>query len=367
MKQFIYLSVIFILASCGGSNPDKSAQLKELKAKEAELKTQIAALEKELAGDSLSPQIKSRPVSVLTTQKIPFFHYIEIQGMVDADENVSVSAKMPGVITKIRVQEGDQVKAGQILAEMDNEAIAKGVEEVRTQLAFANTIYLKQKNLWDQKIGSEMQYLTAKNNKESMEKRLSTMEEQLDGTLLKAPISGIVDEIRIKVGQALAPGFPSVRVVNLNSLKVKGNVAEGFLSKVKKGNKVEIIFPDLGDTLATEISYAGKVIDELNRTFSVLVDLKNGEKYAPNMITIMRIIDYSNPEAITVPVKLINKSAEGDFIFVEENKAARKKKIRLGQTYNGLAEVVEGLKPGDHVISAGYMDLNEGEALNIEM
>jgi multidrug efflux pump subunit AcrA (membrane-fusion protein) len=172
-----------------------------------------------------------------------------------------------------------------------------------------------------------------------------------------------VDAIDIKLGQATMPGFSAIRVVNMCSLKVKGEVAESYLSKVKKGNDVEIILPDLQDTIKTKISYAARVISPLNRSFTVTVNLDCMKDYHPNMIAILKIIDYSNPKAFVVPVNMIQKTEEGDFVFIAQNNKAKKARVKTGRIYNGSAEVLDGLKDGDKLITKGFQELNEGEEI----
>lgn len=325
-------------------------------------------------GDAQSPQTgtadstahdnnKIKTVEVLPLQPQAFYNYVEVQGKVDADENVSVNAEMPGTVSKVNVQLGDQVSTGQVLAELDSKVIQQGIAEVQTALDLANTLYEKQKNLWDQKIGTEVQYLGAKSQKESLEKRLASLQEQLKMSKIVSPINGIVDAIDIKLGQATMPGIPALRVVNMNSLKVKGEVAESYLAKVKSGNDVTVIFPDMMDTIRTKITYAAKVISPMNRTFTATVNLDGKKEYHPNMIAILKIVDYSNPNAFVVPVSTIQQAQEGDFIFIAENKKAKKVKVKVGRTYNGNAEVLEGLSDGNLLITKGFQELNEGEAI----
>lgn len=241
--------------------------------------------------------------------------------------------------------------------------IQQGIAEVQNGLELANTLFEKQKNLWDQKIGTEVQFLGAKSQKEAMEKRMASLQEQLKMSKIISPINGIVDAVDIKLGQATMPGLPAMRVVNMNSLKVKGEVAESYLAKVKSGNDVIVIFPDMMDTIRTKITYAAKVISPLNRTFTATVNLDGKKEYHPNMIAILRIIDYANPKAFVVPVGAVQKAQEGDFVFICEKKKAKKIKVKVGRTYNGNAEILEGLKEGDQFISKGYQELNEGEAV----
>ena len=317
------------------------------------------------SSDSLQND-KMKNVEVTTLSPRTFNHYVDIQGKVDADENISVNAEMPGTVSKINVQLGDAVNAGQVLAELDSRVIQQGIAEVQEGLELATIMYEKQKNLWDQKIGTEVQYLTAKTQKESLEKRMASMQEQLRMTKIVTPISGIVDAVDIKLGQATAPGMPALRVVNMNSLKVKGEVAESYIGKVKAGNSVVVILPDLNDTIVTKISYVAKVISPLNRTFTITINLDKGHEYHPNQIAIVKIIDYTNPSAFVIPVNAIQHSGEGDFTFICEGNKAHKVRVKTGRTYNGWTEITEGLKQGDRFISRGFQELNENEEVKIQ-
>jgi len=306
-------------------------------------------------------KIKTVEVTSVTPQL--FNSYIDLQGKVDADENVTINAEMPGTVSKVNVHLGEAVNTGQVLAELDSKVIQQGMAELQNGLDLASTMFEKQKNLWEQKIGTEMQYLQAKNQKESLEKKMATLNEQLKMSKIISPINGIVDAIDVKLGEATMPGLPAIRVVNMNSLKVKGEVGESYLAKVKNGNEVVIILPDMHDTLKAKVSYAAKVISPLNRTFLVTVNLDGKKDYSPNMVAIMKIVDYSNPRALVVPVNAIQKTEDGDFVFVANGKKAKKVRVKVGKIYNGNAEITEGLKEGDKFISKGYQELNEGEEI----
>jgi len=343
MKHIFFAAcIISILTSCGGGGEETKSEAG---------KTDSTANDK----------IKTVEVTRIIPQL--FNSYIDIQGKVDADENVTVNAEMPGKVSKVNVHLGDAVNAGQVLAELDSKVIQQGIAELQGGLDLANTMYEKQKSLWDQKIGTEVQFLTAKNQKESLEKKMATLQEQLKLSKIISPINGIVDAVDIKLGQATMPGLPAIRVVNMGSLKVKGEVGESYLAKVKNGNDVIIILPDMQDTLKAKISYAAKVISPLNRTFLVTVNLDGKKEYSPNMVAIMKIIDYSNPKALVVPVNAIQKTGEGDFVFVANGKNAKKARVKVGKIYKGNAEIIEGLKEGDGFISKGYQELNEGEEI----
>jgi len=369
MKKVLYWVLIMsILAACGHET-DKKGKLARLKKEYAQLGEQIKKLEQELSQTGDPSNQKVIPVGVTEVQPGEFRHYLEVQGSIDGEENVAVNARMAGVVTTIYVREGDAVRKGQLLAGLDAEVLRKSIDEVKHQLGFATNIYNKQKNLWDQKIGSEIQYLTAKNNKESLENSLKTLEEQLDMMQVTSPIDGTVEEIPIKVGQAVAPGYPVFRVINFSSVKVVANVAEVYAPKINKGDEVLIYFPDMDKEVRSNISFTSKYINPTNRSFVTEVRLKPGEIEArANMIAVVRINDYKVDSALSVPVNVIQNSPEGQYVFLAVENAghlvARRCLVEPGITYNGLTEIKGGLKPGDRVITAGYQDLNEGQPIS---
>lgn len=370
MKKIILIVGIFVLVACSPkSGADKKAQLEKLKAESEKMAEQIKKLEKEIAaeGGSVSSK-KEKIVAVTTVQPQAFKHYIEIQGKIDADKNITVSAKIPGTVAKINVEAGDEVKEGQILASLDNQVMAQGVAELQSSLAFVNNIYLKQKNLWDQKIGSEIQYLTAKNNKESLEKKLATLNEQLDMANIKSPITGTVDEVMLKLGQTVAPGIPCARVVNLSSLKAEAEVAESYGSKIHQGNEVIVHLPDVNKDINAKISFSGQVINALTRTFTVEVQLDgNNAELRPNMLAVLKIVDYKSDMSLVVPVNSVQNTEEGQYVMLavpsKGKMIAKKQPVTVGSIYNGLAEIKSGLSKGDKVITTGYQDLDEGDAV----
>src|ERR1035437_1684202 len=356
-KIFSMLVIISLLAACTSS--DKNSQLEKLRKDRDGLNEKISKLEEELSKTD-STKNKAKVVECVTLVPKIFNSYIDVQGKVDADENVSVNAEMGGTVSKINVKVGDEVKKDQVLAELDSKVFAEQVSEVQNSFELAKTMYEKQKNLWEQKIGTEVQFLQSKNQKENLEKRLATLQQQMEMSKIKSPINGVIDAVDIKLGQATMPGLAAIRVVNLCSLKVKAEVSESYLAKVKKGNNVDIILPDMQDTIKAKITYAARVISPMTRTFTVSVNLDCIKEYGPNMIAILKIVDYSNPKAFVVPVSIIQKTGSGDFVFIAENNKAKKVKVKTGKIYSGKTEVVEGLKEGDKLITVAYLDLTDG-------
>jgi RND family efflux transporter MFP subunit len=353
--------IVAILASCG--KKDKKEELEALRKQQAEISAQIKTLEDEI--NKNSPKAgKIIQVAVTGVEIKPFYHFIDVQGKVTSDKNIMVTAKAPGVVTNVYVQRGQNVKRGTLLATLDAEQIIKGIDEAKSSLSFVTELYNKQKSLWDQKIGTEVQFLQAKNQKESLEKRIASLNEQLESFRIKAPIDGTVDEAILKVGETTAPGMPAFRVVNSSAFKATAEIAEAYISKVSRGNKATITFPDINETVTKNIDVVSDVINVVNRTFNVEVILGSSAKYKANMITFFKIQDYVNTKATVVPINLIQHSdIDGDHVFVAENGKAVKKLVTVGKTYGNDAEILSGLKSGDQLITVGYQELTDGQAI----
>ena len=375
MISAVVLSCIMVAAvvmSGNKSNADgKKAELDKLKKEQAEIKEKISKLEADIAlSDSTHKDDKSKMVGVTGIAPTMFSHFIEVQAKVDGDEDVSLSAQMPGTVTAVLVQAGDRVSKGQVLATLDDRSMRQQVNAMKSQVDMAVTMYNRQKNLWDQKIGSEVQFIQAKTQKETLEKQYEGLQDQWDMTRIKSPINGTVDEVNIKIGSAAAPGFTAIRVVNLTDLKVKGEIAESFIGQVKNGNDVILHFPDNGKEVKTKLSYAGQAINKLNRTFNVEVRLnpKDGD-FHPNQVCVLKIADYSSSKALVVPVGAVQKSSDGEFVYVTANEngkmIAKRKIVESGITYNGMTEIKGGLTTGDQVITLGYQNVIEGDPIKL--
>lgn len=358
------LSSLLILSACG----EKIESLTELKAKQAELKTQLSEISTKitkLQGDSSKKFVLV--VANVITPKI-FKTYINVQGRVDAEESVSLAAEMPGTITKINVKLGDAVSKGQVLAETDARALQQSISDLQTNTEFTNQLFEKQKALWDQKIGTEIQFLQAKTQKESMEKKMSTLQEQVRMTKIISPINGTVDAVDIKLGQLTAPGMAAIRVINFSNLKIKADLSESYSSKVHKGNEVVVKFPDSNDSLLSVVNYSSRSISALNRTFGIEILLDNKKEFHPNQIAILSINDYkSEKPVLTIPLNYIQKDLKGEhFVLIAEGKTAVKRIIIIGKEYNGVAEIKSGLTETDLLITSGYDGLNEGDLIEVK-
>lgn len=359
MKKIIYLAAMILIAACAKPK-DKKAELENLKKERNELNSKIAKLEKEVGTQTVQ---EVSEVSVMEVIPSTFRNYLEVQGKVDAEENVQVNPEAPGVITGIYVSAGQRVGRGQVLAQLDDKVLRQNIAQLQTQLELANSLYRRQKNLWDQKIGTEVQFLTAKSQKEGLERQMGVLRSQQSMYKIKSPISGTVDKMDLKLGQAVSPGMPGITVVNTNNLKVDANVAESYAGRVNQGDEVEVILPDVPDSLTTKVTFASKVIDPVSRSFNVEVKLPQRNIYRPNMLAVLRIVDYKIENAITVPINSIQKSETSDYVFVAESGKAKRVNVRTGKISEGKAEILLGLKAGDKVIVNGAQDLNEGAAV----
>lgn len=374
MKRIILIALPFVLllSACSTEEPDKKAELQKLEKEYADLGSKIQKLKEEISKTGMSDaELNARAIAFTEVQPSPFIHTIDVLGMIEGDENVVVSAEMPGTVLRVLVQVGDRVTKGQLLAELENGTMTQSYEEVKSQRDFAQTIFDKQKRLWDQNIGSEVQYLSAKNNLDAMNKRLATIQEQIDMSRLRSPINGTVDAVDVKAGQLLAPGMPGISVVNTNRLKLNAEIAESYITKIKNGSTVIVNVPDAGKEFTTKVKYSGQAVNKLNRTFNVNVQLssKEAEGLYPNMSAKLRIVDYENKNAFVLPISAIIKTDKGDKVFlaVEEKKGKWKAKsvpVKLGSTYNSKVEVQEGLKAGDRVITTGQQAVADGEYIN---
>lgn len=369
------LSLATLLVSCDGKKTsDPSARLKELQNQQAEITAEIQKIQLELrqkgqaVDGTARSNAKTKIVQALTLEEGPFRTWVEVQGTVDARQSIEVTAESMGIVRNIKVREGQKVTKGQILAELDQTVLLQSIEEIKGQLDFAQQLYTKQANLWNQNIGSEVQYLNAKNQKESLERRLATIRSQLDMTRIKAPVSGTVDQVYLKLGQSAAMGMPAIRVVNFDDLRVITDLSESYVSRVREGATVDLEFKDLNQTAQGRVSYVARSISALNRTFRAEVPLNNRSGlYRPNMIVGMKINDYSTAKAIKIPVNLLQNSEEGAFVMVAKGDGPNLKATRVAVSpgrSNGIeTEILQGLQAGDRIITTGYNDLNDGQAI----
>lgn len=375
LMLILTISVI-TLTACGGNEGDatpeaKKEKLNQLKAQLISIQDEIRVLEKEIGNASGAASGKSAKVKTGKVESGVFTHYIEVQGKVDSEQNIMVSPKTAGTITRMLVKKGDAVKAGQLLAQIDDEIIRKSIDEVKTQLDLATVVYNRQKNLWDQKIGTEMQFLSAKANKEALEKRMATLEDQQDMARVKAPFSGIVDEVMGKEGETAMPGMPLLRLVNPNNNKIVAEFSESYFTRVKTGNEVLVYFPDQQLEGRSAVRVKSSAIDMVNRTFMVELAAPSvsGLAISPNMVVEVRVKDYEAKNAITIPLNLVQRDEDKEFVYVsvksDKGSKAERRPIKTGMSYRDTVEVLEGLSEGDEIVTVGYQNLVDGQPLEI--
>jgi len=355
-----------LMASCSGT-PDNSPEAKRKQL--AQYKSEVQALEEKITAleDELDEMSDIEYVNIKTTEAQPqlFEHFIEVTGKVEADQEVNVSPEGSGIITDILVSEGQYVTKGTTLATLNTDMLDKSIAEARISLDLANTTFERQQNLWDQKIGSEMQYLQAKTSKESQESRLESLLAQKEMAEVKAPVDGTVDVIFQKRGEIAGPQIPFAKVVNIKKIKIYGDVAESYLTKVEKNEEVFIDFPAIGRQAKSRIEQIGNYIDPNNRTFRVRVDLSNPDNLIkPNMISILKIRDYVADSAIVIPSLLIKHDFKGEYTFIVDAsgdmKKAKKVYVKSGVSNNNMTEITEGIEPGMTIISEGFDQVIDG-------
>jgi membrane fusion protein, multidrug efflux system len=366
--------LVALLAGCGPKKSElqtKKEELAKLKGEQADLNTKVKTLETELG--KLDPvkreEAKVKAVAVSPVTAGTFRHFVDLQGTVDAKNNVQVTPKgQGGVITAMYVVEGTPVRQGQVIAKIDDQIMRESMSEVQTQLSLANTVFEKQSNLWKQQIGTELQYLQAKSNKESLERRISTVKAQLGQSTVTAPISGVVDQVTGKVGQVAAPGMGIVRVVNLSKLKVVAKVADTYAGTVRKGDAVQINFPDIKKQLNSTITFVSTSVDPLSRTFTIEASLPSTNDLKPNMLAQVKINDASKSNAVVINQNLIQNTENGQLVYVAvtegNKKVAKAKKVTTGQSYGGQIEITQGLSAGDQLITQGYQEVTDGQTIS---
>ncbi|MDW7760219.1 MAG: efflux RND transporter periplasmic adaptor subunit [Acidobacteriota bacterium] len=353
---------------------DPSNRIRKLEKQRDALTQEIDQLKARLSGpQTTSGRTAEAPISVRVETVVPgvFRHFITVQGVVESDANILVPPLSPGLVKTIRVKTGDRVAKGRILAELDAAVLESGIAEVEHGLVLAETIYERRARLWEKKIGSEIEFLQAKNNKEGLEKKLATLQEQLNLTRITAPIDGVVDEIMIKEGEMAPAGFGAFRIVRMSGLKVKASLSENYVGRVLRGDPVGISIPVLGREFEGRIDTVSQVIDARNRTFHVEVLLPAGEPgIKPNMLAVLTINDYTNPDALTIPQNVVQETGAERFLFIAVDEGGRmnavKRTVRIGQTYDNRVEILEGLTSGDRVVTFGFQLVADGRPIAVD-
>lgn len=397
MHLFIKISFISAIAlsivSCAGNNnnhndnnlTERKEELEKLKKDQAELTAEIKKLEVEISKlDTANAKVeKAKLVALDTVQSENFTHYIDLQGRVDSKNISYVSPRGPGgQVRAIYVKEGQFVKKGQLLLKLDDVIIRQnvvaarqGLAATRNQLELARSVYERTKNLWDQQIGTEVQLLQAKTNVDVLENQLKTQEEnikaaqeQLNTTSVISNVSGVADEVNIHVGEMFT-GAPNagIKIVNTSNLKVITDIPENYLSRVSKGTRVIISVPDINKLYNSTISLISQSISSTSRGFTAEAKIPNDKKLKPNLTAMVRIQDYNSPNAMTVPVNVLQTDEQGKFILVAvkegNNMVARKRPIQVGELYGERLEVKSGLKTGDIIITEGFQSVYDGQTV----
>lgn len=377
MKKLLTLGFALTLSalmySCGGSTEDgdveaKIAQLNDLKGQVNEINTQIKDLEKEIS--ALDPAFaKANKKSILITtaavREGNFEHFVELTGSVLSKKNVSISAETLGTIREIPAMEGMRVGKGQVLAKIDAESIERNIDELQNSLDLAETLFEKQKRLWEQQIGTEIQYLEAKNRKEGLERNLASLETQLSKTVIRAPFSGTIEEVNVRLGELVQPGMSMFQFVGESDLYIEADVSETYTGVLDKGDSVMVYFPNINKELATRVASVGAIINPNNRTFKVEVYLPRIENVKPNMISVLKIKDYENADATIVPSYLILSDNRGDYVFVVKDGVAKKTYVKRGQTFELETEITSGLEPGEVLVDKGFREVGDNINVNI--
>ena len=383
-KSILLLITVLTLASCGGDNKSVDAILSAgdmtaIKAKRADLNKQQRDLKANI--DKLNQYIdshekKERP-ALITAEVIKdtlFKHYVEVQGNVETDQNVVLNAEYSGVLTNVYVKEGQRVSKGQRLAKIDDGGLSSQVAQQEAQMALAQTTFERQERLWQQKIGSEIQYLQAKTNYESAKNVTQQLRSQLAKTVITAPFSGVVDEIISDPGQVVVPGqTPIIRLVNLSNMYVKASIPETYLKNIKKGTQVKVNLASINEEFTGTVRQVSNYINPNNRSFDIQIEIPNKDGLVkPNLIATVKVNDYSAENAITVPENILQENAQGEtiaYLYQPINDSigtAKRVLLETGLSYQNHTEVKSGLKKGDTIIKEGAKTLRDGQKVIIK-
>jgi membrane fusion protein (multidrug efflux system) len=383
-KAVSIVTLSVVLFACGGDK-EKSVEvivsennLEEIRAKRAEIVgkqsifiSQLDQLDAKIA--QLDTNKKTPLITSLVIQESVFNHFIELQGNVNTKKMAMLSPEYPGILKTVYVTEGESVIKDQVLAKIDDGNLSPQLAQLQLQAELAKTTYERQERLWNQKIGSEMQYLQAKTNYESQAKVVIQLLEQIEKTIIKAPFNGVIDEIITEQGNMVSPGSSQImRIVNLSEMHVETNVPERHLKSVSKNKRVEVELPVLGETIHAVISQVGSFINPANRTFKIQVPLANkGNMIKPNLTAKLKINDYTNEKALLIPQSIISENAEGkEYVYIVKSKKgkvgiAKRAFITTGKSDGDNIEVLEGITNGAEIIVEGARSVKEGQEVKV--
>jgi RND family efflux transporter MFP subunit len=371
------VAVVLLLTACGASSGKKDKILEEKKARLEELKNEQAKLEGEISKlDTAAAKAEKPKLVVLSAiQTTPFTHYIDLQGKIIAQDASYVTPRGAGGMVKaLYVKQGDHVRKGQLLMKLDDAIIRQQIEQAQVQLNLAKTTYDRRKNLWDQKIGTEMDLINAKSQVDNIQKQIDLLKEQQDMTNVYAEMPGVAEIVSIRVGESFSPASATqmgIEIVNTDNLKITANVPEAYQTKVKVGTNLMITLPeDNNKTLKAKVNVAGRQIDAASRSFYIEARIPANNSFRVGQIAMVRIQDYSASNAITIPINTLQNDEKGKFVMVAatENgkKVAKKRPVTVGQLYGDTLEVKSGLQPGDVLITDGFQGLYDGQPIVTE-
>jgi len=378
IKKIITLTLVtVILFSCGGKQNNqsvddliKSKDLKAIKEKRALIQVDLAKIDEALA--TLDVKKDEALVSVETIKDTLFNHYLEIQGNVNTKENILVQPEFSGTLTSLNVKAGQHVTKGQTLGVVDDAGMSQQLANAENQYALAKTTFERQKNLWDKKIGSEIQFLQAQTQMISAQKGVAQIKAQLAKTVVKAPFTGTIDEVFVERGQVVSPNAQGLmRIVNLGNMYVSTTVPESYIGKLKVGTEVDVFLASLGKTYKGKVRQVGNFINPNNRSFGIEVAVPNPENLLrPNQVAKLKVIDYVNKKAVVVPTNVIQEDANGNkFVFTATNTngktgTAKKVLVKIGQSSDNVTEILSGLSANDIIVTEGVNTISEGMKLN---
>jgi membrane fusion protein (multidrug efflux system) len=365
-RPFWLLPLAILLISCGKSEaPSPKQRLDLLRTEKLRIEQEIKELEASLPADQNGAS--AMPVSVIDVTASDLVHLVDVKGTVDARSTITLSPLMAGRITRVNVAPGQAVTAGQVLIEMDDELIRKGIKEIEVQLDFARTLFEKQKRIFEQKAGSEIQYLTAKNQLEALERRMESLLEQQTMSRIIAPRGGFAENIMAKVGEVAMPGMPALTIVNMSDVRIVVDVAETFLSTVTPGDKVIIEFPDSGDTITTVIRSASRLVNPSSRTFRLEIPINPGRvPLRPNTTCRVSINDITLRDVLVMPLAAVLQDNQGAYVYyVDEKGLVRRSNVTTGLTSGGNVQITAGLRRGQRVIVKGTTMVSAGQNVRI--
>ena len=386
MKNILALFILTLfLASCGSGDKKsvdaviESQNLESIRAKKSELVTEQNLIKQDIKKldiviSELDVGTKTPLITTFKLEVSNFKHFLELQGNVTTKNLLTIYPEYSGVLTNVYVREGQKVKKGEVLAKIDDGGLSQQLAQLKIQSELAKTTFERQQRLWDQKIGSEMQYLQAKSNYEAQDQAIAQLEQQVAKTIVRAPFSGTIDDVFTEQGSVVMPGQTELmRIVNLNNMYIETDVPEKYVANITRGKKVEVEFPILGKKVDSKVRQVGDFINPSNRTFKVEISVPNKEKaIKPNLTAKLRINDYSNESALLIPQGIISENANGEqYIYVIKDKdgsdkaTAEKRIIETGLTQGDYIEVIKGLDPGIEIIQEGARSVNDGQEVKI--